>query len=77
VGDLDLVTNVDLNATSAHLTFEGEKWSKNCAMCDISWRQLIVNKYCVYHVKGMTISFLKSKWRNLVLLLHQYVTCEG
>lgn len=63
-------TNIDFIAATTHLPFEREKWSKNCAMCDIPSKQLTVSNVCGYHVKGMLISSLKYKWCSLVLLLH-------
>ena len=70
VGDIDMDTNIDSIAPTTHLPFEREKWSKNYAMCDIPSKQVIVNNVCGYHVKGMPISSLKSKCRNLFLFLH-------
>jgi len=77
VGDIEMVIDIAFITTTTHLPFEREKWSKNCAMCDIPWKQHIFSKHCGYHVNGLPISSLKSKWHHLVLLLDQYVTCEG
>lgn len=76
VGYLEMVIDIDFIVETTHIPFERDKWSKNCIMCDIPSKKLIVSKDCGYHVKGMPISSLKSKCRNLVLFLHQYTTCE-
>ena len=72
-----MVIDIDFIVETTHIPFERDKWSEIFIMCDIPLKKLIVSKYCGYHVKGMLISSLKSKWCHLVLLLDQHVTSES
>ncbi len=53
VGDIEMDKNIDFIAETTHLPFEREKWSKNCAMCDIPSKKLTISNVCGYHVNGM------------------------
>ena len=77
VVDLEMATNIDLIATTTHLPFGREKQSKNCSLCDIPLKKLIVNNFCGYHVKGMEISSPKSKWHNLVVFFISMLLVKG
>jgi len=57
----------------------GERWFKNKEFHSKSWKVILKNPGMDVSVfrKGIPISALKSKWRNMLLILHKFITCEG
>jgi hypothetical protein len=38
---------------------------------------LLVSKKSCYNVKGMPIQLFKTRWHGLLLVIKQFITCEG
>lgn len=69
---------MDVNFTT-HATFlplEGDVQSKNKMFKDIPWRKFLARRRYTYDIKGMPSSYLKPKWKNMMLFLHIYITYE-
>ena len=56
---------------------EGDKWFKNMKIDGIPWHSLLVFKRSHYNVKGIPIQLFKTRWHGLLLVIKQFITCEG
>jgi hypothetical protein len=56
---------------------EGARWFKNLKFEGIPWHLLMASKRSCYNVKGTPIVLFKPRWHGLLLILKQFVTCEG
>ena len=57
----------------------GERWFKNKKIHTEAWRVFLKNlgmDTSIYK-KGIPSSALKNKWRNMLLILQKFITCEG
>jgi hypothetical protein len=77
VGDVQLEVTKYFIARATGLPLEGEKWFKNAKMEDVPWILFMVSLKSTCFPKGIPIYFLKPRWHNLVLILKQFITCEG
>ena len=59
------------------LSQEGDRWFKNKKIDGISWHSLLVSKRSRYNVKGMPIQLFKTHRYGLLLVIKQFITCEG
>jgi hypothetical protein len=46
-------------------------------MEDVPWSLFMVSHKSTCCPKGIPIYFLKPRWHNLILILKQFITCEG
>jgi hypothetical protein len=77
VGDVQLEVTEDFIAQATGLPQEGEKWFKNAKMEDVPWSLFMVSRESTCCPKGIPINLLKPRWHNLILILKQFITCEG
>jgi hypothetical protein len=77
IGDLQLEVSEDSIAEATGLSQEGDRWFKNLKFEGIPWHLLMVSKRSRYDVKGTPIVLFKPRWHGLLLILKQFVTCEG
>jgi hypothetical protein len=77
VGDMQLQVNEESIAEAMGLSQEGDRWFKNLKIEGIPWHSLLVSKISCYNVKGMPIQLFKTRWHGLLLVIKQFVTCEG
>jgi hypothetical protein len=64
-------------AEATGLSQEGDRWFKNMKIDGIPWHSLLVSKKSHYNVKGMPIQLFKTRWHGLLLVIKQFITCEG
>jgi hypothetical protein len=55
----------------------GEKWFKNSNIEEVPWSLFMTSRKINCCEKGIPISLVKSRWHGLLLILKQFVTCEG
>jgi hypothetical protein len=77
VGDVQLEITEDFISRATRLPLKGEKWFKNAKIEDVPWSLFMASRKSTCCTKGIPIAFLKPRWHSLVLILKQFVTCEG
>jgi hypothetical protein len=77
VGDVQLEVTEDFIARATGLPQEGEKWFKNAKLEDVPWSLFMVSHESTCCPKGIPINLLKPRWHGLILILKQFITCEG
>jgi hypothetical protein len=77
IGDLQLQVSEESIAEATGLSREGDRWFKNLKFEGIPWHLLMVSKKSCYDVKGTPIFLFKPRWHGLLLIIKQFVTCEG
>jgi hypothetical protein len=77
IGDLQLEVNDDSIAEAMRLSREGDHWFNNLKFEGIPWHLLMVSKNSSYDVKGTPIVLFKPRWHGLLIIIKQFVTCEG
>ena len=79
VGDVKFTVTEVFIAEAIGLLRTGERWFKNREFHNDSWKQILKSPNMDVSVfkKGILSSALKKKWRNILLLLQKFVTCEG
>jgi len=79
IGDVKFTVNEVFIAEATGLYRAGERWFKNREFHNNSWKQILKSPNMDVSVfkKGIPSTALKSKWRNILLLLQKFVTCEG
>jgi hypothetical protein len=46
-------------------------------MEDVPWNLFMVSRESTCYPKGIPINHLKTRWHDLILILKQFITCEG
>ena len=64
-------------AKTIGLSQECDQWFKNLKIEGIPWNSLLVSKRSHYNVKGMPIQLFKTHRYGLLLVIKQFITCEG
>jgi hypothetical protein len=77
IGDLQLEVTEDSIARATGLSQEGEKWFKNAKLEGMPWSLFMVSKKSKCFPKGTPITLIKPRWHDLLLILKQFITCEG
>jgi len=79
VGDIKFTVTGAFIAEAIGLLRQGEKWFKNREFHNESWKQILNSPDMEVTVfkKGIPSSALKNKWRNMLLILQKFITCEG
>jgi hypothetical protein len=77
VGDTHLELNEEFISSATGLAATGQRWFKNSKVDEVSWPLLFVSRKVVSCDKGMPISTLKPRWHDLLVIVKQFVTCEG
>jgi hypothetical protein len=77
IGDLQLQVSEESIAEATGLSREGDRWFKNLKIEGIPWHLLMISKKSRYDVKGTPINLFKPRWHGLLLIIKQFVTCEG
>lgn len=79
IGDVKFIVTESLIAEATGLPRAREKWFKNRGIKGEDWKIFLKNPSMDITVfrEGIPSSTLKSKWRNLLLILHKFVTFEG
>lgn len=79
IGDVKFVVTESLVVEATRLPRARKKWFKNKGIEGEYWKIFLKNPSMdtIVFRKGIPSSSLKSKWRNLLLVLQKFVTCEG
>jgi hypothetical protein len=77
IGDLQLEVTEDFIAEAMGFPQKGAHWLKNLKFEGVLWHLLMDSKRSRYSVKGTPIVLFKPRWHGLLLILKQFVTCEG
>ena len=80
-GDIKFTVTETFIVEATELPRVGERWFKNKEFHSESWKFVLKNPCMDTYVfrKGIPSSTLKNKWRNmlLILILQNFITCEG
>jgi hypothetical protein len=77
VGDIQLELNEEFISSATGLSATGQRWFKNSKVDEVLWPLLFISRKVVSCDKGMPISTLKPRWHDLLVIVKQFVTCEG
>jgi hypothetical protein len=77
VGDIQLELTEDFMSKATGLPLKGERWFKNAKIEDVPWSLFMASRKTTCCTKGIPIALLKPRWHSLLLILKQFVTCEG
>jgi len=79
IGDIKLTVTESMTSKAIELPRNGEKWFKNKGIDSEEWKVFLKNPNMdtTVYKKGIPSSALKNKWRNLLLVLQKFITCEG
>jgi hypothetical protein len=77
VGDIQLELNEEFISSATGLPATGQRWFKNSKVDEVSWPLLFTSRKIVSCDKGMPITTLKPRWHDLLVIVKQFVTCEG
>jgi hypothetical protein len=77
IGDLQLEVTEHSLSLATGLPDKGEKWSKSFKVNDVPWTLLFRSRTVRSCNRGLPASMLKPRWHNLLMILKQFVTCEG
>jgi hypothetical protein len=77
VGDIQLEINEEFISSATGLAATGQRWFKNSKVDEVPWPLLFVSRKVTSCDKGMPISMLKPRWHDLLIMVKQFVTCEG
>jgi hypothetical protein len=77
VGDVQLEITEQSLSLATGLPVKGQKWSKNYKVSDVPWTLLFRSRTVRSCNKGLPAKMLKPRWYNLLMILKQFITCEG
>jgi hypothetical protein len=77
VGDVQLEITEQSLSLATGLPVKGQKWSKSYKVCDVPWTLLFRSRAVRSCNKGLPAKMLKPRWHDLLMILKQFVTCEG
>jgi hypothetical protein len=77
VRDVQLELNEEFMSSTTRLPVTGQRWFKNSKFDEVSWPLLFTSRKIVSCDKGMPITTLKPRWHDLLVIIKQFVTCEG
>jgi len=79
IGDVKFAVTESYIIEATKLPRHGEIWLKNKEFHSESWKVILRNPDMDVSVfiKGILISALKSKWRNMLLILQKFIPYEG
>ena len=79
IGDVKFTITESFIAEATELPRQGERWFKNKEFHNEAWRQMLktLGMDILVFKKGIPSSALKNKWRNMLLILQKFITCEG
>ena len=77
MGDVKLEVIEDFLSQATGIPVSGQRWFKNAKVEEVPWSLLFTSRKIKGCDKGMPISFLKSRWHDLLTVVKQFVTCEG
>jgi hypothetical protein len=77
VGDIQLEIDEKFISLATGLPAIGQRWFKNCKVEEVPWTLLFLSRKVTSCDRGMPISALKPRWHDTLMVIKQFVTCEG
>jgi hypothetical protein len=77
VGDIQLEIDENFISSATGLPATGHRWFKNCKVEEVPWTLLFLSRKVTSCDRGMPISALKPRWHDTLMVVKQFVTCEG
>jgi hypothetical protein len=77
VGDIQVEITKEFLSQETGLPLSGKKWFKNYKVEEVSWRPFFTSRKIQCCDKGMPISLLRTRWHDLLVVLRQFINCEG
>jgi hypothetical protein len=77
VGDVQLEITEQSLSLATSLPVKGQKWSKSYKVNDVPWTLLFRSRIVKSCNKGLPAKMLKPRWYDLLMIIKQFVTCEG
>jgi hypothetical protein len=77
VGDIQLEIDEKFISSAIGLPATGQRWFKNCKVEEVPWTLLFLSRKVTSCDRGMPISTLKPRWHDTLMVIKQFVTCEG
>jgi hypothetical protein len=77
VGDVQLEIDEQFLSSATSLPVTGQKWSKSCKVDDVPWTLLFQSRTVNSCDKGFPAKMLKPRWYDLLMIIKQFITCEG
>jgi hypothetical protein len=77
VGDIQLEIDEKFISSATGLPATGQRWFKNCKVEEVPWTLLFLSRKVTSCDRGMPISALKPRWHDTLMVVKQFVTCEG
>lgn len=79
IGNIKITIMESMIAEATEFPRHGEKWFKNRGIDSEGWKVFLknLNMDTTVYKKGIPSFALKNKWRNLLLVLQKFITCEG
>jgi hypothetical protein len=77
VGYLQLEITKQSLSLATSLPVKGQKWSKSYKVNDVPWTLLFRSQTVNSCNRGLPAKMLKPRWYDLLMIVKQFVTCEG
>jgi hypothetical protein len=77
VGNIQLEIDEQFISLATGLPATGQRWSKNCKVEEVPWTLLFHLRKITSCDKGFPVTMLKQRWHDLLMIIKQFVTCEG
>jgi hypothetical protein len=77
VGDVQLEIDKQFISHAMGLPATGQRWSKNCKVEEVLWTLLFQSPRVTSCDKGLPVNMLKHRWDDLLMIIKQFITCEG
>jgi hypothetical protein len=77
VDDVQLEIDEQFISHATGLPATGQRWSKNCKVEEVPWTLLFQSRRVTSCDKGLPVNMLKQRWHDLLMIIKQFITCEG
>jgi hypothetical protein len=77
VGDVQLEVTEQFLSLATSLPVKGQKWSKSYKVDNVPWTLLFRSCTASSCDRGFPTKMLKPHWYDLLMIIKQFVTCEG
>jgi hypothetical protein len=77
IGDIQLEFSEELIVSATGLATMGQRWFKKSKVEEVPWPLLFLSQKVTSCDRGMPISTIKPRWHDLLMVVKQFVTCEG
>jgi hypothetical protein len=77
VDDVQLEINERFISLATSFPATGQRWSNNCKVEKVPWALLFQSRKVGSYDKGLPVTMLKQRWHDLLMIIKQFITCEG